>query len=191
VAIVQAAMELFMARGYRAVTMDAVAKAAGVTKPAVYYHFKDKASILVAVARLVFSRARDGTTAILARPVPLRERLQAIARVVFALPHPFTVFDAMMHEVESELAPEQLAEIRAEERSLTALMERTILDAAAAGEIRTDDPVLAAHAFLALLRVGQARDPEGCRRFTDISATAERLVAIFWEGVGPGHSGGP
>ncbi len=178
-------MVLFMARGYRAVTIDAVAEAAGVTKPAVYYHFKDKGSILVAVARLVFSRARDGTTAILARPEPLRQRLQAIAAVVLALPHPFTVFDAMMHEAEAELTTDQVREIRAEERTLATLIERTLLEAAAAGEIRTDDPVLAAHAFLALLRVGQARDESGERRFADIPATAAGLIRLWWEGVGP------
>ncbi len=186
VAIVQAALELFMARGFRATTMAAVAAAAGVTKPAVYYHFQDKGSLFVAVARLVFSRATAATEAILARSAPLRDRLQAIAAIVFSLPQPFTAFDAMMHEADSELTAEQIVAIRQQERSLAQLVERVLLDAAARGEIRAEDPVLVAHGFLALLRIGQIRDEDGRRRFPDIPRTAARVVGALWDGIDPG-----
>lgn len=44
--ILESAGRLFIDRGYRATTMDAIAKDLSVTKPFIYYHFKNKADIL-------------------------------------------------------------------------------------------------------------------------------------------------
>lgn len=184
VAIVTAATTLFMDAGYRAVTIDMVAEAAGVTKAAVYYHFKDKASLFVATAHFVFDRAFAGTQALLARPEPLREQLVQIAEIVLLLPQPFTNFDAMMHEAKVELAPEQVTEVLRRQHQVEHLIEATLLEAAAEGTIRTDDPILAAHAFLALLRVGQALQDDGQKRFPDARRTGEFLVRILWDGIG-------
>jgi AcrR family transcriptional regulator len=49
--IVEAATRLFATRGFHGTSVDAVAAALGVTKPFVYYHFKDKADILAAICR--------------------------------------------------------------------------------------------------------------------------------------------
>ncbi len=181
-----AAATLFMDHGYRATTMEAVAAAAGLSKPAVYYHFRDKGSLFVAAARLVFARATAATESILAQPRPLRDRLQAIAATVFSLPQPFTVFDAMMHEARTELTAAQAGAIRQAEDALAQLVERVLLQAAEHGEIRSEDPVLVAHGFLALLRVGQARDEKGRRRFPDTERTAARVVGTLWDGIDPG-----
>jgi len=185
-AILQAAMVLFMERGYRAVTIDAVAEAAGVSKPSVYYHFADKGSLFVAVGHLVFARAREATQAILSRPSSFQKQLQDIMEVVFSLPQPFTAFDAMMHEAATELTPEQMADLRREEQSLAELVEQAVFAAARRGEIDAVDPKLAAHAFLALLRVGQARDATGGRVFPRADVTAKTLVQLFWHGIGRG-----
>lgn len=46
-AILNGAMEEFLARGYAATSMDRVASAAGVSKATVYSHFKDKQGLFV------------------------------------------------------------------------------------------------------------------------------------------------
>src|SRR6195952_5114585 len=46
--IVSAASKLFYAEGIRAVSMDAVAEKAGVTKRTLYYHFKSKDDLVAA-----------------------------------------------------------------------------------------------------------------------------------------------
>ncbi len=76
---------------------------------------------------------------------------------MLALPHPCKRFDAMMPEATLDLSATRLADIRAQERSGEAVIECAFPAAAERGEIRTADPVLVAHAFLALLRVGQVR----------------------------------
>ncbi|MBV1699990.1 MAG: TetR/AcrR family transcriptional regulator [Hyphomicrobiales bacterium] len=49
--VMDAATKLFAAQGFYGTSVDAIATAIGVTKPFVYYHFKDKADILAAICR--------------------------------------------------------------------------------------------------------------------------------------------
>ena len=50
-AILSAAQDLFMERGYRAVTTRMVADASGVRQPLLYYHFEDKEALYLEVQR--------------------------------------------------------------------------------------------------------------------------------------------
>lgn len=182
-AILRAAAQLFMEHGYRGVTMEMVADAAGLTKAAVYYHFHDKASLVVSTMERTFEAARSATQDILDRPLPLRDRLEILARVVLGLPHPYIAFDALMHEALSELNAGQLRTVREAEASVTAPLEQALFDASAQGEIRAGDPLLLCHSFVAALRVGQAASPDGRALFPDFDRAAKELVAIFWRGV--------
>lgn len=48
-AILDAAERVFCERGFAATTLDAISRAAGVTRGAFYWHFKDKAEVLAAL----------------------------------------------------------------------------------------------------------------------------------------------
>src|SRR6478736_2324056 len=52
-AIVEAALEEFIARGFAATRLDDVAKRAGVAKGTIYLHFKDKESMFEELVRIV------------------------------------------------------------------------------------------------------------------------------------------
>src|SRR5215468_5659920 len=52
-AIVDAAMEEFIARGFAATRLDDIAKRAGVAKGTIYLHFKDKESMFEELVRTV------------------------------------------------------------------------------------------------------------------------------------------
>jgi AcrR family transcriptional regulator len=49
--ILEAATALFAEQGFHGTSVDAIATALGVTKPFIYYHFKDKAEILTAICQ--------------------------------------------------------------------------------------------------------------------------------------------
>jgi len=49
--LLQAAFESFATHGYQGASIDRIARAAGVTKGAVYYHFKDKEELLFETVR--------------------------------------------------------------------------------------------------------------------------------------------
>jgi AcrR family transcriptional regulator len=78
--ILVAATELFSERGFHAVGVDDIGRAAGITGPAVYRHFPSKVAILVALLDRISDRLVEGGEAQLARgraPRPLLERLVA------------------------------------------------------------------------------------------------------------------
>lgn len=52
-AIIEAALEEFIARGFAATRLDDIAKRAGVAKGTIYLHFKDKESMFEELVRLV------------------------------------------------------------------------------------------------------------------------------------------
>ena len=47
--VLQAARTLFVTHGYEATSIDQIARAAGLTKGAVYFYFRDKAALLLAL----------------------------------------------------------------------------------------------------------------------------------------------
>ncbi|MDG1827416.1 MAG: TetR/AcrR family transcriptional regulator [Henriciella sp.] len=69
--VLQAARELFVRQGYRATTVDGIAREAGLTKGAFYFYFSDKESLILELLRasdqqlfapiLQQMRATDGT----------------------------------------------------------------------------------------------------------------------------------
>jgi AcrR family transcriptional regulator len=78
--IVEAAGSLFGERGYDGTRLDAVAAAAGVTKPVLYRHFADKRALYLAL--LERHRADLGSFAgVLPAEGPLEARLRAVLEV--------------------------------------------------------------------------------------------------------------
>jgi AcrR family transcriptional regulator len=82
-AILNAALRLFAEQGYAGAGIQAIAKAAHVTKPVLYYHFGSKAGLFEAVAR----RTEDELATLIGRVAAeggdLRRRLAGICAAIF------------------------------------------------------------------------------------------------------------
>lgn len=59
--IVRAAGELFASRGYEATSIEAVLEKSGVSRGALYHHFRDKEDLFVAVLEALEARIADAT----------------------------------------------------------------------------------------------------------------------------------
>lgn len=70
-----AASTLFFEQGFAAVTMDEIAKAAGIRRSTLYLHFRDKDEILMAIADDYVTKLRE-VVARLPGPVPTREQIE-------------------------------------------------------------------------------------------------------------------
>ncbi len=76
--LLEAAAELFAARGYHAVGIDDIGAAAGITGPGVYRHFASKQALLEELVDRVMTRMLDGareTTATVADPAAALQAL--------------------------------------------------------------------------------------------------------------------
>ena len=88
--ILQAAAQLFAERGYGATGIDDVGAAAGVSGPAIYWHFKGKQALLAAMLIDVSERLLVGGRACVATAQDAEVALAALVheQVAFALDHP-------------------------------------------------------------------------------------------------------
>jgi AcrR family transcriptional regulator len=123
--IIRAAEELFKRVGFRAFTMESVARDANVAKATLYSHYKNKDELFLAVCARLARLQRSAVERALAAPgEPLDERLAAAIiakhRMVFAFvrgsPHAgelFSASSAMAGEIFTELEASVLTALSA------------------------------------------------------------------------------
>lgn len=152
--IAEAATRLFMAEGYAAVSMDEIARAAGVSKATLYAHFASKERLFAGLVGEACStsgpssaalpdsvtdvRATLTDLALRALRFMLEERSLAIYRVVVAESVRFPELGRVYYERGPAVG----------RRVLAAWLERQM----EAGNLRRGDPGLAAEQFTGLLR---------------------------------------
>ncbi|KIC18692.1 TetR/AcrR family transcriptional regulator [Leisingera sp. ANG-Vp] len=76
-AVLTAAWTAFSTYGFRKTSMDDIAKGAGMSRPAVYLHFKNKEAILRALVQGYYARAQAEIAAALAADADLKSKLAA------------------------------------------------------------------------------------------------------------------
>lgn len=82
--ILQGAYKVFLAYGFSRVTMDDIAKAAELSRPALYLQFRNKGDIYRAIAQCVLTRCQQLARAELSGEGPLLERLERmVERALF------------------------------------------------------------------------------------------------------------
>jgi TetR/AcrR family transcriptional repressor of mexJK operon len=157
--LLDVATSLFMERGFDGTSIDAVAEAAGVSKPTVYARYHDKRDLFAAVLR---GRIRRWLA-------PLSAAAEAQATETSPKSIKTILHELSRHLVAYTLAPEagalqrilsaqavhfpELAKLANEEgwlRSVRAVSS-ILRQSAARGQIKVDDPELAADIFLNLV----------------------------------------
>jgi AcrR family transcriptional regulator len=85
-AILVAAQRLFVDRGYRGISMREIADAVGMTKAALYYYFRDKEELFVAILDSVLHELSALVDAQRATSASSRAQIEAIVRQIMVLP---------------------------------------------------------------------------------------------------------
>lgn len=153
VAVINAAIEEFLAAGFDATSMDRIAARANVSKRTVYNHFPSKEALFAEILRQLWDASHAGETLAYRANVPLREQLiellmrklrlindeafLALARVAIA---------AGIHS--PERARDMVARLGEREEDLTVWIRA----AAADQRLRISDPVFAAHQLQGLVK---------------------------------------
>jgi AcrR family transcriptional regulator len=99
--ILESAMKVFLAYGFARTTMDDIARAADMSRPALYLQFKNKTDIYRAIALMLLSRSLEQAKTALAGEEPFAERtmraideaLISMTRTVHASPHGAELLD--------------------------------------------------------------------------------------------------
>jgi TetR/AcrR family transcriptional regulator, cholesterol catabolism regulator len=148
------AARLFMASGFHGTSVDDIAAAVGVTKAAVFYHFRSKSDLLYEIYGTVadtINARLDAHPADLAPADRLHRTMHDVMHVIADMPAEVTVFHQEAPLLASCLPRRQTNELRAKERRFTDYVIDAVEDAMDAGVIRRMDPTLTGYAFIAMV----------------------------------------
>lgn len=179
--ILQKATRLFVARGYHGLSMREIAEAVGVSKAALYYHFKDKEALFLAI---------------------LTDNLESIEQIIQAARQQGTLrqqIDQMVHGI-FQRAPEQRAIIRLASQEMGHLSEQArqafgrlyrekfidqveaiLVDGIARGELRPLNTKLATWILLGMMY--PFLYPAHVGPLDSLDEVANLMVTIFLDGA--------
>ncbi len=107
--VLDAARPLFVEFGYKGVSMQQIADAAGIHKATLYHHFKDKDALFAAVVTLELHSIRAEMVRVMATERTPADQLTAVAWTFFQASH--ADFGRMMSDVHTYLPMEMRNEI--------------------------------------------------------------------------------
>jgi AcrR family transcriptional regulator len=175
--ILTKAAELFLAKGYKGVSMKELAEAVQVTSAALYYHFpKGKEELFTTMIQTVFvDEGVAGIDQTLAATQDVRERLMLLTSVLLSLPLDERLSLLLRDAREHLKDPEH-------QRVILSLLDRIrqqvmgLFQAAHdAGEIRSDLPVN----VLVSLYMGMLREAKSLPQ----THPAASLVSVLFDGI--------
>jgi AcrR family transcriptional regulator len=150
--ILSAAERLFVEKGYYAVSMREIADAVGMTKAALYYHFRDKEQLFVAILERVLGELSTLIEACCTADATHRAQIERIVQQIMRLP--------AVRRASLRLASQELSNLDAATRQrfleqyhtqfigrITAILAGGI----ASGEFKPFDPSLATWTLLGML----------------------------------------
>ena len=181
-AILTTAAELFRARGYRATTLDDLARRLGMSKATVYGHFRSKEDLLAAIFHRTMTLAEAGLAAIRASGLPPAEQLREVirhhVRLVVAERAFLTVFFSEEGSLPARLQKDIVRRKARYDRTVRAIVER----AARAGEVRAAEPRLLVLALLGMSNWVYRWYHPGRGRAWDADTIAEGFIDLVERG---------
>jgi AcrR family transcriptional regulator len=157
-AVLTAASASFSLRGFDGVSVDDIARAAGVNKAMIYYHFKDKLALYRHIVRDLLREAGARATAIADTPAPADEKVARFIEQFVDLTDSRPSFPTMMLREISEGAPHLDPDTLALIRTVFAAFGRILSEGQQSGLFRPVHPVLAYMSILGPLLFNAARE---------------------------------
>lgn len=197
VRVLDAARKMFLAHGYGATSMDALARCAGVSKATVYAHFDGKEALFAAMVSAECARLDREIAASGATGVPLEVALPRLARQFLALlTSPWALAIHRLVVAEAPRFPELGAAFyRAGPAAMKARLEGYLRQAVARGELALPDPALATAQLIGMIRgdlqLSCLLDPSRRPTAEEIDRQTAAAVAVFLAAYAPPSSSPP
>ena len=181
--VLREARALFIQRGFAEVSMQQIANSAGMTKAALYYHFRNKEDLFANVVRHEVERFISGVAVELDGIELFQEQLKRFAVFVFGKIR--SDFSRLMSDFHRHVSDECQRQIRIQEGDFDPFqIVRPYFDRAkAAGDLREIDTNVAIVLFFAMIG-GLFKISEEKTEFLLTDELAETLVDVYLHGVG-------
>lgn len=175
--ILQEAARLFVLHGYRGISMREIAEAVGISKAGLYYHFRDKEDLFIAVLRgsleeigRILDEASQATTA--------RARVRRMMVAILDLPAERRALIRVASQEMVHVSPAIRADFNVVyQEKFVGRVAGLLATGMEQGELRRADPQLAA--WLLLGMAYPFFDPTH-----HAAGVADLLVEVFFDGLG-------
>jgi AcrR family transcriptional regulator len=181
--LLQAAVEIFERKGYAATSVREIVEHAGVTKPALYYHFRSKEGILIAALELAVGEFETILGEVVRASGGARVRLTRLCVRVMDTTRSKSSLVRVAHAV--YFGPREAAppfDFRVFDRLLRGGLRRIVEDGVAAGEIRRAAAADAIQAVASVMMLGVDQHADGRRDALDHRGV-RRLINLVFDGI--------
>jgi len=176
--ILSVAARLFVAGGYNGFSMRQIAEELGVSKPALYYHFKDKDDLILAVLIAALEEYNQLINTCIVCDSSARQRLTRLVKSIFDLAPEKRALIRIAGQEIVHLSPlsRQTFNLLYHEKFIGRITQ-IFQDGIQAGEFMAVDPVLATRIFLGMMSPFFHLPDGNARHISDVT------LSIFFEGA--------
>jgi len=182
--ILDEARSLFLGRGFTATSMQEIADAVGMTKPALYYHFRDKQELFLAVVAREMEEGRRAFVDILTADDSLIKRLEFGATWCFSRIR--GDMGRMMSDMHRVLPADRVHEFKCNHPMPVEMVAEILEMAKARGELNTtEDSTALARLFVGMIFGQLAMQSSHEISQIDPERIGELVARVFVHGIQP------
>jgi len=181
--ILQAAMKSFSHFGYKATTMDQIAKIAQVGKGTIYTHFSSKEEVLNEIIQLFVVEMRKIAKGAITPEQSFVKNFNAVLHAVTKFQEEHELMIKLSQEVKDMGTPEVIEVLQDVEDEICEFIEVKIKTAIDRGELRACDPKITAFLMFKMY-VNLVNDWKERHEVLDQDDIAELINMYFIEGIG-------
>ena len=180
--ILEEATLLFVSRGYHGISMREIAEAAGVSKAGLYYHFRDKEALFLAILTANLERIESVIHSARGAGATTRDQIGALVRAIFEqAPDQRAIIRLASHEM-AHLSQEAQTEFgRLYRDKFVGQVEDILRTGIATGNLRPVDVGLATWVLLGMMY--PFLYPTHQHELGSPDETIELILAIFFDGA--------
>ena len=179
--ILHEAARLFTRSGFSAISMREISEACGITKAALYYHFKDKEDLIVAILSENLTEIGLLIDTCQTTESSARGRLSLFMRSVFALPVEDRAAIRLASQEMANLSPEARSGFgRLYQEKFLAPLAGILAEGMRAGELRLADPHQVVWVLLGIMYPFFYPNRE---RQMDLDAAIDLMITVFFDGM--------
>lgn len=180
--ILDEARALFLTKGFAETSMQEIADAVGLTKPALYYHFTDKQELLLAVLARELEESQQAFIATLGSEASLSSRLQEGA--TWCLSRIKGDLGRLMNDMHRVLPPDRVKAFKCQHAMPVDMVCRVLNEAKAKGELTSDiDPKVLSQLYIGMIFGQLATQNSEEVQQLDADRLGEIVARVFLEGV--------
>jgi AcrR family transcriptional regulator len=177
--LLDAAMEVFVARGYHAAAMDEIAERAGVSKPVLYQHFPGKQDLYLALLDESVDRLIEAVAAAIRSTADNRQRVNATFAAYFGYVGEHSGTFKLVFESDFTSEPAVRARLAAADRVCADLISQVIKEDAGLAD---DEAYLLSIGLLGMAQVS-ARHWLATMDAIPREAAEQLVARLAWRGI--------